>query len=133
VRTTTTLTTTTTNTCASSSSIHTINPPSTHQQPNIIMFCKNLFTAFAAFSAVVSAQNYSVGTDGELMIDPTQISSGERQSWCLGQRNNCPLICGGSANPNSCDAVRSCPTATTTSKQTLIKRTGHPRLDLHLH
>ncbi|KJX94569.1 hypothetical protein TI39_contig4175g00002 [Zymoseptoria brevis] len=62
------------------------------------------FIVVAALSAIASAQNYSVGANGQLMIDASQISSGERQSWCLGQRNNCPKVCEGPANPNSCDS-----------------------------
>ena len=53
------------------------------------------------FSLLVAAQNESVSTD-DLSIDPNSVSTALRSSWCLGQTNNCPKICGG-AFPNDCN------------------------------
>lgn len=33
------------------------------------------------------------------------VSSQDRNSWCLAQRNSCPQICGGVATTNNCDST----------------------------
>lgn len=67
------------------------------------MFYSTLVAA-AAFTAAVSAQNYSTsGTN--LTIDPNSVDYDVRQAWCRAQQNSCPMICGGQASPNTCDPV----------------------------
>ncbi|KAK4615483.1 hypothetical protein CLAFUW4_10167 [Fulvia fulva] len=65
------------------------------------MFRSTLLVAVTALSIVVSAQNYS--TSGPLTIDVSQIEVPLRQSWCRAQTSSCPQICGGQAQPNTCD------------------------------
>ncbi|KAL4781177.1 hypothetical protein BJX76DRAFT_360182 [Aspergillus varians] len=36
-------------------------------------------------------------------FDLNQIDASTKSSWCLGNRNACPLVCGGSATVNRCD------------------------------
>ncbi|PPJ51662.1 hypothetical protein CBER1_08761 [Cercospora berteroae] len=76
------------------------------------MFRTTLAVAFAALSAVASAQNYS--TSGNLSITASEVPSTLRASWCRGQTIACPQICGGRAETNTCDAEQltydcSCP------------------------
>ncbi|EME39321.1 hypothetical protein DOTSEDRAFT_83110 [Dothistroma septosporum NZE10] len=65
------------------------------------MFRSALLVTVTALSVVVGAQNYS--TSGPLSVDVSQIDTATRQSWCRAQTNSCPEICGGQANPNTCD------------------------------
>ncbi|KAM3414950.1 hypothetical protein BST61_g10090 [Cercospora zeina] len=76
------------------------------------MFRTSLAVAFAALSALASAQNYS--TSGNLTITASEIPSSLRASWCRGQTIACPQICGGRAETNECDSEQltydcSCP------------------------
>jgi hypothetical protein len=66
-----------------------------------------LLAVVAAFSAFTSAQNYS--TTGPLSVDPNSIPSSLRQTWCRAQTTSCPQICGGRAQPNTCDPVSRIP------------------------
>ncbi|KXS98511.1 hypothetical protein AC578_5524 [Pseudocercospora eumusae] len=66
------------------------------------MFSSALLIAATALSALVSAQNYS--TSGPLTINPSQIDNSLRQTWCRSQTYNCPILCGGTAKANTCDA-----------------------------
>ncbi|KAF2237669.1 hypothetical protein EV356DRAFT_510654 [Viridothelium virens] len=52
----------------------------------------------ATFSSLVAAQNIS-------LTNPVEVNSTERQQWCRAQVSNCPMICGGSASPNTCDPM----------------------------
>ena len=63
----------------------------------------SIFVAIIAFAA-----RAVVGQDEgqELSIDPGSVDLAERRIWCRAQLNSCPEICGGTANPNTCDAVR---------------------------
>ncbi|GAB7359441.1 hypothetical protein MBLNU230_g6089t1 [Neophaeotheca triangularis] len=72
-----------------------------------------LTAALVAFSSFATAQNeteptgsdtYFYGDDGSLQIDPNTVELVLRQSWCRGQTNNCPIICGGVASQNTCDS-----------------------------
>ncbi|EME80167.1 uncharacterized protein MYCFIDRAFT_86794 [Pseudocercospora fijiensis CIRAD86] len=65
------------------------------------MFSSALLLAVTALSAAVSAQNYS--TSGPLTINPSQVADSLRQTWCRAQTYNCPILCGGTASPNTCD------------------------------
>ena len=67
------------------------------------MFYSTLLIAASAFTGLVSAQTYS--TSGNLTIDPNGVDYNTRLSWCRAETNSCPLICGGQASPNTCDAV----------------------------
>ncbi|KAJ9216502.1 hypothetical protein DTO166G4_1718 [Paecilomyces variotii] len=54
----------------------------------------------SAFAAGIAAQaNYTLPAG----FNPGEVSSTEKASWCTGQRNLCPKICGGAANVNTCD------------------------------
>jgi len=67
------------------------------------MFYSTLLVAATAFTGFVSAQNYS--TSGAISITPSSVDYDTRLSWCRAQTNSCPQICGGTASPNTCDAV----------------------------
>lgn len=71
------------------------------------MFSSTLLLAAATLCGLVGAQNYS--TSGPLSIDPNSVSMDTRMAWCRGQTNNCPLICGGQASPNTCNPVSNTP------------------------
>ncbi|GAB7340589.1 hypothetical protein MBLNU457_7000t1 [Dothideomycetes sp. NU457] len=62
-----------------------------------------LLVATAAFTGLASAQNYS--TSGPLMVDPNSVDLNTRLAWCRSELNTCPMLCGGQANPNTCDAA----------------------------
>lgn len=68
------------------------------------MFSSSLIVAVTALSALANAQNYS--TSGNLSVTASEISPSLRASWCRGQTINCPQICGGRAETNTCDQVR---------------------------
>ncbi|KAJ9297554.1 hypothetical protein DTO271G3_4329 [Paecilomyces variotii] len=54
----------------------------------------------SAFAAGIAAQaNYTLPAG----FNPAEVSATEKASWCTGQRNICPKICGGAANVNTCD------------------------------
>ncbi|KZF26861.1 hypothetical protein L228DRAFT_265216 [Xylona heveae TC161] len=57
-----------------------------------------LFVASAAFAGFASAL-------GNQTIDPNSVDLSTRNSWCLSENNNCPLLCGGSGDVQtlSCD------------------------------
>lgn len=63
----------------------------------------SVVVAAAAFTGYVSAQNYS--TSGPISVVPSSVDIDTRQAWCRSQLNLCPMICGGSASPNTCDAT----------------------------
>ena len=69
-----------------------------------------LLVATATLSSLVSAQNQkpngsAYSTSGPLTVVPSSVNLDLRISWCTGQRNNCPLICGGTASDNNCNPV----------------------------
>ncbi|KAK5681529.1 hypothetical protein LTS10_006061 [Elasticomyces elasticus] len=66
------------------------------------MFYSTLLIAATAFTGFASAQNYS--TSGPLSIDPNSVPYATRLSWCRAQQNSCPMLCGGVAQPNTCDS-----------------------------
>ncbi|QIW98015.1 hypothetical protein AMS68_003533 [Peltaster fructicola] len=86
------------------------HPPTPEAQPlyrsisashqHITMLYSTLAIA-AAFAGLASAQNYT--TSGTLNVTASQFPLALRQSWCTGERNNCPVICGGRATSNDCD------------------------------
>ncbi|GAD96034.1 predicted protein [Paecilomyces variotii No. 5] len=54
----------------------------------------------SAFAAGIAAQaNYTLPAG----FNAGEVSSTEKASWCTGQRNICPKICGGAAQTNVCD------------------------------
>ena len=67
------------------------------------MFYSTLLLAATTFTGLVSAQNYS--TSGPISVVPDSVSITLRESWCRAQTGSCPQICGGQANPNTCDPV----------------------------
>ncbi|KXL42022.1 hypothetical protein M433DRAFT_150136 [Acidomyces richmondensis BFW] len=66
------------------------------------MFYSRLLIAAAALTGLASAQNYS--TSGPLSVVPNSVPYDTRLAWCRAQTNSCPMICGGQASPNTCDA-----------------------------
>ncbi|KAL4866385.1 hypothetical protein BDV12DRAFT_172906 [Aspergillus spectabilis] len=55
---------------------------------------------FLSLAAPILAQsNWTLPTG----FDLNQVDPQTRASWCLGQRNSCPKICGGSASVNRCE------------------------------
>jgi hypothetical protein len=70
------------------------------------MFYSTLLLATAALCGLATAQNGTFSTSGPLMVDPNSVPIATRDGWCIGQRGNCPLACGGSAYPNNCYPVR---------------------------
>ncbi|KAK5737426.1 hypothetical protein LTR17_006653 [Elasticomyces elasticus] len=66
------------------------------------MFYSTLLIAATAFTGFVSAQNYS--TSGPLTIDPNGVPYADRLAWCRSQQISCPQLCGGVAQPNTCDS-----------------------------
>ena len=95
------------------------------------MFYSTLLLAAAALCGLVTAQNGTFSTSGPLTIDPNSVPIDTRNGWCIGQRGNCPLACGGSATKNSCDAVRTTPTHT--HHTSLTPAPDEPNLPMHLH
>lgn len=92
-----------------------------------------LTAALVAFSSFATAQNetestgsdtYFYGDDGSLQIDPNTVELVLRQSWCRGQTNNCPIICGGVASQNTCDSVSCC--EQTSNQHSSNKHLEHP-------
>ncbi|KAL4919375.1 hypothetical protein BDW62DRAFT_179451 [Aspergillus aurantiobrunneus] len=61
-----------------------------------------IYTAiFLALIAPILAQsNWTIPAG----FDLAQVDSSTRANWCLGQRNNCPKICGGAARINNCES-----------------------------
>ncbi|KAI9370487.1 hypothetical protein BJX61DRAFT_544568 [Aspergillus egyptiacus] len=57
-------------------------------------------TIFLSLAAQVLAQSNWTLPAG---FDLNQVDSQTKSAWCLGQRNACPKICGGSASINRCD------------------------------
>ncbi|KAL3463787.1 hypothetical protein BJX64DRAFT_256199 [Aspergillus heterothallicus] len=57
-------------------------------------------TLLLSLAAPILASNYTFPTGFNLGL----VSQQDKSAWCLGQRNACPQICGGSASANRCDA-----------------------------
>lgn len=97
---------------------------------NYKMIYSAVVLAAAAFTGLASAQNYS--TSGPLTVDPNSVDYDLRLSWCRAQTNSCPMICGGQAYPNSCDAVRQSAVCFLRMPK-LTDFTDLSQLHLHLH
>ncbi|KAF7118074.1 hypothetical protein CNMCM5793_007460 [Aspergillus hiratsukae] len=50
-------------------------------------------------AATAAQSNYTFPSGFNIAL----VSSTDRASWCLAERNTCPVICGGIADSNSCD------------------------------
>ncbi|KAL4880021.1 hypothetical protein BJY04DRAFT_192225 [Aspergillus karnatakaensis] len=62
-----------------------------------MIFATAIFLSLAASSLAQSNWTIPAG------FDLNQVTPQTRSSWCLGQRNSCPKICGGSASVNRCE------------------------------
>ncbi|KAF4255313.1 hypothetical protein KXW98_002582 [Aspergillus fumigatus] len=51
-------------------------------------------------AAAAAANNYTFPAGFNIAL----VSSTDKASWCLAERNTCPSICGGIADRNSCDS-----------------------------
>ncbi|OXV06603.1 hypothetical protein Egran_05627 [Elaphomyces granulatus] len=54
----------------------------------------------SVFVVAIMAQNYTFPSGFNIGL----VSSTEKASWCQGERNTCPQICGGAASPNDCES-----------------------------
>ncbi|KAL2843674.1 hypothetical protein BJY01DRAFT_215588 [Aspergillus pseudoustus] len=57
-------------------------------------------TLLLSLAAPILASNYTFPTGFNIGL----VSAQDKAAWCRGQRNECPLICGGAATANRCDA-----------------------------
>ncbi|KKK24119.1 hypothetical protein ARAM_003339 [Aspergillus rambellii] len=53
---------------------------------------------FSLFSPILANYTFPTG------FDVSEISANTKASWCLGELNSCPELCGGSAQVNHCDS-----------------------------
>jgi hypothetical protein len=66
-----------------------------------------LVASTAAFSCLVTAQNFSTSPSGELRIVPNSVPFNTREQWCNAEKGTCPILCGGLGNTqtNNCNEV----------------------------
>lgn len=77
--------------------------------PPIKMLSSIIFfgAGLIGLASAQSANSTTTQSAYPYLVDPNSISAENKTTWCTGQTQSCPLICGGRAFPNTCDPVSS--------------------------